>query len=511
MPLNLSPTQLAFNARGDGTFNVPFQEQVDFLKQKLNLPTAHWDDILTSAHDRGFIVAGAAKADLLADFHTAINQAVADGKSIGWFKNQFESIVQKHGWEGWTGSDTQAGRDWRARVIYNTNMRASYAAGRYAQLTDPELLQSRPYWKYIHNDTVAHPRPLHQRWNGTVLKYDDPFWSSHYPPNGFGCRCRIAAVRPTEYKGHPAPDDGTYEKTDRNGVVHVLPKGVDYGWDYAPGQSVQAQLTPVINAKIQSLPKPLGNALKANLNIPKQLDDYIALGKIKADSIINAVGNGEIEFRAELNRLLNKEVGTDISANIVTYGSRSSASKLVADASKLLPNSWTKAIDDFGSLTVRESTKRAFAFTAKQDYTGKKVDFKKLGFGVQKGSKNAGFIVTNKGSLSTALHELSHRVQSALPDLDRIFQDLHVRRTSGDALKRLADIHPFSGYNVTEVCKEDHYINAYFGKEYTGEALEVMTMSIESVMTKKYVFNELLSKDRELFDLVIGLLFHYAP
>jgi hypothetical protein len=36
-------------------------------------------------------------------------------------------------------------------------------------------------------------------------------------------------------------------------------------------------------------------------------------------------------------------------------------------------------------------------------------------------------------------------------------------------------------------------------------------MSIESVMAGKYVFNELLSKDRELFDLVIGLLFHYEP
>ena len=269
MPLNLSPTQLAFNARGDGTFNQPFDEQVAFLRQKLDLPTKHWDDIKGSAHDRAFMVAGAMKADLLADIHAEVIKNAAAGQSIGAFKKEFESIVKKHGWEGWTGSDTVAGRDWRARVIYNTNMRASYAAGRYAQLTDPELLQSRPYWKYIHNDTVAHPRPLHQSWNGTVLKYDDPWWQAHFCPNGFGCRCRIAAVRPSEYKGHPAPDDGTYQKTDRNGVVHTLPKGVDYGWDYAPGQSVQAQLTPVINAKIQSLPSTLGQALKQDIGSSK--------------------------------------------------------------------------------------------------------------------------------------------------------------------------------------------------------------------------------------------------
>ncbi len=269
MPLNLSPTQLAFNARGDGTFNLPFQEQIDYLQQKLDVPTQRWDDILNEAHDRAFIVAGAAKADLLNDFHTAINQAVAEGKSIGWFKKEFENIVQKNGWEGWTGSDTKAGRDWRARVIYNTNIRASYAAGRYAQLTDPELLQSRPYWKYIHNDTVAHPRPLHQSWNGTVLPYDDPFWSAHFPPNGFGCRCRITAVTARDYKGLPPPDDGTYTKVDRYGVSHTLPKGVDYGWGYTPGGSVQTQMRGFIDNKAASLPAPLAKAFADDVNKQK--------------------------------------------------------------------------------------------------------------------------------------------------------------------------------------------------------------------------------------------------
>jgi uncharacterized protein with gpF-like domain len=208
MGLNLSPTQVAFNARGDGKFNKPFDDQVDFLRQKLNLPTAHYDDILKVAHDRAFVVAGATKADLLADLHAAINKAAQEGKSIQWFKKEFESIVQKHGWEGWTGSDTKAGRDWRARIIYKTNLSASYAAGRYAQLTHPDLLKSRPYWKYIHNDTVAHPRPLHVAWSGLVLHWDDPFWQTHFPPNGWGCRCRITAVSAKDYEGAQAPNEG---------------------------------------------------------------------------------------------------------------------------------------------------------------------------------------------------------------------------------------------------------------------------------------------------------------
>lgn len=254
MPFNISPTQAAFNARGDGKFNKPFIEQVDFLRQKLNLPTEHYDDILKSAHDRAFVVAGATKADLLADFHDAINKAVLEGKSIQWFKKEFESIVQKHGWEGWTGSDTKAGRDWRARIIYKTNLSASYAAGRYAQLTHPDLLKSRPYWKYIHNDTVAHPRPLHVAWSGLVLRWDDPFWQTHFPPNGWGCRCRITAVSAKDYEGAQAPDEGVSIYKDRAGNNHVIPKGIDYGWDYAPGASVKTSLKDIIDQKLISMP-----------------------------------------------------------------------------------------------------------------------------------------------------------------------------------------------------------------------------------------------------------------
>jgi len=144
MPLTISPTQTAFNARGDGSFKLPFPEQIDFFRQKQNLPTERYDDILKEAHDRAFVVAGAMKADLLNDLRKAVDKAIAEGKTIDWFRKEFEAIVQKHGWEGWTGSDTKAGRDWRTRVIYKTNLSASYAAGRWQQLHDPDLLKGRP-------------------------------------------------------------------------------------------------------------------------------------------------------------------------------------------------------------------------------------------------------------------------------------------------------------------------------------------------------------------------------
>ena len=53
-------------------FGLPFQEQIDFFRAKLNLPTDRWDDIWKAAHDRAFVVAGAAKADLLNDLRQAL-------------------------------------------------------------------------------------------------------------------------------------------------------------------------------------------------------------------------------------------------------------------------------------------------------------------------------------------------------------------------------------------------------------------------------------------------------
>ena len=45
-----------------------FEEQIDFFRRKLNLPSETWRDIQRAAHDRAFMVAGAMKADRLPGF-----------------------------------------------------------------------------------------------------------------------------------------------------------------------------------------------------------------------------------------------------------------------------------------------------------------------------------------------------------------------------------------------------------------------------------------------------------
>jgi hypothetical protein len=210
--------------------SLPFEEAIDFFKNKLNIPTERWNDVWRDGHNSGFMVAGALKDDLLNDFRKAVDSAIAEGKSIGWFQKEFKNITAKHGWS-YNGE-----ADWRSKVIYNTNMRQSYNAGRYEQL------QHFPIWRYLHGDS-RQPRALHLKWHGLTLPQNDAWWPKHYPSNGFGCNCRVEGLsqQTVDRKGikiDSAPDDGLWDWTDKvTGEVHEIPKGIDPSFDYTPKKS----------------------------------------------------------------------------------------------------------------------------------------------------------------------------------------------------------------------------------------------------------------------------------
>lgn len=240
---------------------IPFKEAISYFRGKLKIPTDRWDTMLGDAHAKAFTVAGATEADLLTDLHTAVGDAIANGTTITEFRKQFDKAVTKHGWS------YKGKRGWRTRVIYDNNMRTARMAGKWQQFQ--RVKQNRPYLGY---QTVgdSRVRPEHQSWNNIVLHIDDPWWSTHYPPNGWGCRCTVRSYSPRQLRKEKL-DIGQAPKTELTERINTgtgeiygdIPKGIDTGWDYNVGK---AWLGPDIafGEKIMAMPKLLRTAALNN-------------------------------------------------------------------------------------------------------------------------------------------------------------------------------------------------------------------------------------------------------
>lgn len=233
----------------------PPERIIELFRAKANKPTWDWQDMWGAAHAKAFTVAKAIQADVLQDLRQAVDLALTDGQTLREFQKGLEPKLREKGWwgkvahEGADGQElVQLGSPWRLATIYRTNLRTGYMAGRYQQ--QKENAESRPYWQYI---ALPGARPEHAAQNGKVFAHDDPFWTYFYPPNGWGCRCRVRALseRRLEAKGLEVETGGRIEtervlvsaKTGetRPAKYYRAKDGTifrpDPSWDHNPGKA----------------------------------------------------------------------------------------------------------------------------------------------------------------------------------------------------------------------------------------------------------------------------------
>jgi len=234
-------------------FGVQFDEAIRYLKGKLPEASVSWDSLAGPVHGKVFTVAGATTADLARDIQQALVDALQNGSTIATFRKDFDAIVQAHGW-AYNGK-----RGWRTGVIFDTNMRSAHMAGRWAQIV--ANAERRPFLQY-RTAGDARVRPQHRQWNGLIYPVGDSFWQTHYPPNGWGCRCTVRAYGQADLADKNLQVSPPFQMKTRSVVsadglvTDQVPVGIDPGWDHNVGE---AWISPelALGNKLARLPREL--------------------------------------------------------------------------------------------------------------------------------------------------------------------------------------------------------------------------------------------------------------
>lgn len=181
-------------------FELPPDKAIHHLSAKGLHIGWDWRDTHALAHARSFTIAKMTSIKLLSATKKAVEQTMADGTGYKGFEKSIKPELKKQGWWGKqtvtnpNGDDerVQLGSTRRLKTIYHTNRRTAIMTERY--LAMKEAADTHPYWQYsaILDSRV---RPTHAAMHGVVYRHDDPVWSHSYPPNGYGCRCTVKAVR----------------------------------------------------------------------------------------------------------------------------------------------------------------------------------------------------------------------------------------------------------------------------------------------------------------------------
>lgn len=285
----------------------------EYLKSKK--PEIHfdYDEIMHDAHKKAFTVAKMMNLDLLKDTQASLTKAFKEGVGFDEWKKSVKPMLAKKGWLGNIKvKDPKTDEEKeiyvgnrRLRNIFNTNMRTAYAKARY----ESQMESLGEYFRYT-AVLDSRTREAHRKLHGKTLPKTDKFWDTNYPPNGWGCRCKVQVLTEAECiaRGIVPLADGSF-----------LPQAAEKDFRYNPGkvdktdEILKDKQNKALGAITSSIAK---KKLKQSLDSfeherdiyvwQKSLDDMVNAvigGKIIKDKIYQVAQVGEL--KANVKKALN--------------------------------------------------------------------------------------------------------------------------------------------------------------------------------------------------------------
>ncbi len=256
--------------------NLPPEDAIAFLDAKGYRTSVRWTDTWQDEHASAFTVAKVAKIDLLREIHVSLIDAMATGQTFESWKADLEPKLAAAGWWGRIVNPELTGTDQpvtigprRLRTIYDTNLRMARATALWGRIWAGRDL--RPFLRYS-AVMDRRTRPQHRLWHAIVLPVEHPFWQTHFPPNGWNCRCTVVQLSERDLARRGLTITTEAELTARGfgsattqfwrrgangdaGRAVVVPQGIDPGFAYNPG-TARARLS--VERAAESLTRAAG-------------------------------------------------------------------------------------------------------------------------------------------------------------------------------------------------------------------------------------------------------------
>ena len=159
----------------------PNEAAADYIRGKAVADPTNFGNLPAQLKQRAFAVAGIEQMDVLKRLRDTIAK-LPEGMSWDEAKRDLASEISP-----FTGGDMKVARA-KAEMQLRIHGFQAYAVARHQQ--QMETADIFPYWKYV---TVgdSRVRAAHAALDGKVLRADDPWWQTHYPPWDWGCRCIV--------------------------------------------------------------------------------------------------------------------------------------------------------------------------------------------------------------------------------------------------------------------------------------------------------------------------------
>ena len=162
----------------------PNKVAADYIRGKAVADPENFGKLPDQLKQRAFTVAGIEQLDAVKRIRDTVAK-LPEGASWDEAKKEIAAKISTY-----TGVDMKAAKA-RAEHTLRTQGFQAYAVARHQQ--QMSTVRSHPYWMY---ETVGDNRVRagHAALDGKVLRADDPWWKTHYPPWDWGCRCVVIAL-----------------------------------------------------------------------------------------------------------------------------------------------------------------------------------------------------------------------------------------------------------------------------------------------------------------------------